>query len=173
MRTGVEGRIVEMLAVQGRTIGAAESLTGGAVTARLVRVPGVSRVLRGGVTAYQVPVKESVLGLDAGLVRDHGVVSEPVALGMADGVCRLLGADIGVATTGVAGPGPSDGVPAGRVVVAVVATSQRAAPQRCVRTWQLAGHREAVRRGASELALALVVSALSMSGEQNRDRVRC
>ena len=106
---------------RGMTLAIAESLTGGQVASNLVEVPGASRVLVGAVVAYATRIKAQVLGVDAAHLERTGPVDRDVALQMADGVRRLLGADVGLATTGVAGPGPADGHPAGTVHVAVVA----------------------------------------------------
>ena len=99
----------------------AESLTGGQVSSTLVGVPGASHVLTGAVVAYATRVKAQVLGVDPTHLERTGPVDRDVSLQMARGVRRLLGADVGMATTGVAGPGPADGHPAGTVHVAVVA----------------------------------------------------
>ena len=106
---------------RGMTLAIAESLTGGQVASSLVEVPGASRVLVGAVVAYATRIKAQLLGVDAAHLELTGPVDRDVALQMAHGVRRLLGADLGLATTGVAGPGPADGHPAGTVHVAVVA----------------------------------------------------
>ena len=98
----------------GRTIAVAESLTGGALSSRLCRLPDASEWYAGSVVAYAASVKHDVLG-----VPDVPVVSEPAAAALADGVARLLAADLTVAVTGVGGPGPQDGVPPGTVWMAV------------------------------------------------------
>lgn len=103
------------------TLAIAESLTGGQVSSSLVEIPGASRVLVGAVVAYATRIKAQVLGVDAAHLELTGPVDRDVALQMAHGVRRLLGADLGLATTGVAGPGPADGHPAGTVHVAVAA----------------------------------------------------
>ena len=105
---------------RGVTLAIAESLTGGQVSSSLVEVPGASRVLVGAVVAYATRIKVQVLGVDAAHLERTGPVDREVALQMAHGVRRLLGADLGLATTGVAGPGAVDGHPAGTVHVAVV-----------------------------------------------------
>ncbi|MBT0773888.1 CinA family protein [Kineosporia sp. J2-2] len=112
-------QIVSALSEQGRTVAVAESLTGGMVSASLVAIAGASAVLRGAVVAYATEVKRDVLGVDPDLLTARGPVDPDVAAQMALGVRRLLKADFGLATTGVAGPGPADGAPAGRVFVAV------------------------------------------------------
>lgn len=114
----------------GLTIACAESLTGGALCAALVSVPGASAVVRGGVIAYAVDVKEDVLGVDPGVIAEHGVVSTQVASAMAERVRVLLGADIGLATTGVAGPEPHGGKAPGTVAVAGVGPSGAVAWER-------------------------------------------
>lgn len=106
---------------RGMTLAIAESLTGGQVASSLVEVPGASRVLVGAVVAYATRIKAQVLRVDAAHLELTGPVDRDVALQMAYGVRRLLGADLGLATTGVAGPGPDDGHPAGTVHIAVVA----------------------------------------------------
>jgi nicotinamide-nucleotide amidase len=112
-------QVVRLLTRQGRTVAVAESLTGGLVTATLVSVPGASLVVRGAVVAYMTDVKASLLGVDPDLLARDGAVGEAVASAMARGVAEALGADLGVATTGVAGPDPQDGHPVGEVWVAV------------------------------------------------------
>jgi nicotinamide-nucleotide amidase len=98
----------ELLAERQLTIAVAESLTGGNVSAKLVSVAGSSRYFKGSVVAYSEAVKQSVLGVDAETLARHTVVSEAVALEMAEGVRRTLGADIGLATTGIAQPGEEE-----------------------------------------------------------------
>ncbi|MCV0333413.1 MAG: CinA family protein [Microbacterium sp.] len=117
--------VLAALGRRGWTLGVAESLTGGALCADLVSVPGASTVLLGGVVAYATPVKASVLGVDADLLAVHGPVHPQVALQMADGVrsvVRVGGspADVGVSTTGIAGPDSPDGQPVGTVHIGVV-----------------------------------------------------
>jgi nicotinamide-nucleotide amidase len=92
----------------------AESLTGGLVSSRVVDVPGSSDWFKGGVVAYDSGVKFAVLDVPEG-----PVVSETAAMAMADGVRRLLGADLGLATTGVAGPAEQEGKPPGTVWLGV------------------------------------------------------
>ncbi|MEV6792346.1 nicotinamide-nucleotide amidohydrolase family protein [Streptomyces sp. NPDC051320] len=112
-------RVLELLAGRGETLAVAESLTGGLVAAELTSVPGASQVFLGSVTAYATALKQEILGVDADLLADRGAVDADVARRMAVGVRRVLGADWGVATTGVAGPEPQDGQPVGTVYVAV------------------------------------------------------
>jgi nicotinamide-nucleotide amidase len=107
--------LVAELTRRGLTIAVAESLTGGLLTASLVEVPGASVVLRGGVVAYATELKTQLLDVDAALLAASGPIDAEVARQMADGVRKRLGADIGIATTGVAGPDPQDGHQPGEV----------------------------------------------------------
>lgn len=115
----VAGHLVALLADAGRTVAVAESLTGGGVLDALVAVPGASACLRGGVVAYATDLKASLLGVPADLLAAGGPVQAEVARAMARGVRDRLGADYGLATTGVAGPDPQDGRPPGEWYVAV------------------------------------------------------
>ncbi|MFI6649148.1 CinA family protein [Streptomyces sp. NPDC050529] len=112
-------QVLRLLVSRGETLAVAESLTGGLVAAELTSVPGASQAFRGSVTAYATPLKSEVLGVDAELLAARGAVDAEVARQMAAGVRLALGADWGVATTGVAGPEPQDGQPVGTVFVAV------------------------------------------------------
>lgn len=117
--TSLEAVVGEMLAERGLTVAMGESCTGGALAARLTRVPGASRYVLGGVLAYCNSVKENQLGVPEADLAEHGAVSEPVALAMARGARELTGADIGLATTGVAGPtGGTPEKPVGTVWIA-------------------------------------------------------
>ncbi|HWU08563.1 MAG TPA: nicotinamide-nucleotide amidohydrolase family protein [Streptomyces sp.] len=117
--TSVAAQVLRRLQERGESLAAAESLTGGLVAAELTSVPGASRCFRGSVTAYATPLKRDVLGVDGALLDERGAVDPDVARSMASGVRRLLGADWGVSTTGVAGPEPQDGKPVGTVFIAV------------------------------------------------------
>ncbi|WP_432088230.1 CinA family protein [Streptomyces sp. bgisy095] len=111
--------VLALLAERGQTLAVAESLTGGLVAAELTGVPGASASFRGSVTAYATALKHELLGVDAVLLAERGAVDPEVASQMAAGVRARLGADWGIATTGVAGPEPQDGQPVGTVYVAV------------------------------------------------------
>lgn len=119
--------LLDSLAERGLFLAVAESLTGGMLTSAIVDVPGASRVLLGGVVAYDTQLKHDMLGVARGLLQEQGAVSADVAAHMALGVRAKLAkhsghdeaAVIGVATTGVAGPGPQDGIPAGTVFVGI------------------------------------------------------
>jgi len=120
--------LLDLLRDRGETLAVAESLTGGLVLATLTDVPGASDVLRGGVVSYATDLKAGMLDVDAALLAAGGPVQAEVAAQMAVGVARSCGATWGLATTGVAGPGPADGHPAGTVHVAVAAADDRITP---------------------------------------------
>jgi nicotinamide-nucleotide amidase len=144
------GQVVGLLEARGQTVGTAESLTGGLVAAAITTVPGASAVLRGAVVAYATDLKASLLGVPAALLARRGAVDPEVAAAMAAGAREILGVTFGVATTGVAGPDPSDGKPVGTVHVAVCGPDARA-------------HRElSLTGGRAEIRAATVRHALKM-----------
>jgi nicotinamide-nucleotide amidase len=147
--------VVASLAAAGLTVAVAESLTGGAVCAALVGVPGASAVCRGGVVAYATDLKHTLLGVSSALLDDRGAVDPEVALAMAAGVRGRLGSDLGVATTGVAGPDPQDGCPVGTVYVALVGEGHRQ-----VRSLSLEGTRAEIRAETVARSLALLAEVL-------------
>lgn len=109
---------------RGLTIGTAESCTGGLVCACLTSVPGSSDVVLGGVVSYAIPVKREVLGVSGEVLDDPalGAVSAECASQMADGARRVLGCDVAVSVTGIAGPGGEEpGKPVGTVWFGVCA----------------------------------------------------
>lgn len=118
--TSLEEAVGTLLLEKGATVATAESCTGGSVSARLTSVAGASAYMQGGVVAYSNAAKIDLLNVDATLIEQYGAVSEPVARAMALGACAALGADYGVATSGIAGPtGGSAEKPVGTVCVAV------------------------------------------------------
>jgi nicotinamide-nucleotide amidase len=140
-------QVADIALGSGRTIAVAESLTGGSLTAALARASDASTWLKGGVVAYQPEVKRELLGMGP-----VPVVSEAAALDLARGAARVLGADLGLAVTGVGGPGPQDGEPAGSVWMAV-ADDQGAV----ARHHQLDGPPEEVTAQVVVLALDLLL----------------
>lgn len=147
--------VVHTLVERHVTFACAESLTGGAVAAAFVSVPGVSAVFRGGVVAYATDIKASVLGVSEDRLAETGPVDREVALQMARGVCRVMGAEVGVATTGVAGPGPADGHDAGTVWIAVAGILGEEA-----RLLHLPGERPEVRAKVVDAVVEMVGEAL-------------
>jgi nicotinamide-nucleotide amidase len=146
----------ELLLARGETLAVAESLTGGALAATVVAVPGVSATFRGGVVAYATELKSELLGVDAALLARKGPVDPDVAVAMAAGVRHRLGATWGLGTTGVAGPDPQSGHPPGVCFVALAGPDGTR-----VQTLALDGDRAAVRAAAVAAALALLHAALT------------
>jgi nicotinamide-nucleotide amidase len=142
----MEATIVSMLAERSSTVAVAESLTGGYLAGRICAVPGASAVFKGGVVAYDPAVKFGLLEVPEG-----PVVTEAAALAMAHGVRRLLKADIGLATTGVAGPDESEGKKVGTVCLGIATSSG----ERAV-TVQLPGDRERIRQFSTITLLDLL-----------------
>lgn len=158
---------VRLLTVKGETLAVAESLTGGLVAAEITSVPGASKVFRGSVTAYATELKHGLLGVDATLLAQRGAVDAQVAAEMAAGVRKALGADWGIATTGVAGPDPQDGQPVGTVYVAVSGPSvpdSVLAGGGKVKHLRLNGDRAEIRMESVRSVLALLLGELA--GEQ-------
>ena len=110
----MESVVLNLLREQGLTLGLAESVTGGLVSGRLTSIPGASDVLRGSVVSYASEVKFDLLDVPRG-----PVVSEDAAVAMAEGARRVLGADVALSLTGVAGPAEQDGQPVGTLCIAV------------------------------------------------------
>jgi nicotinamide-nucleotide amidase len=148
--------LVAACVARGLSIATAESLTAGLVSASIADVPGCSAVFRGGVVAYATDVKGSVLGLDASDLAH--VVSEQVAAELARNACRLLDADLGISTTGVAGPEPLDGQDPGSVWIAA---HDRTTSRTHTRHLALSGNRAEIRRGATTAAISLAIELVS------------
>ncbi|WP_309102002.1 nicotinamide-nucleotide amidohydrolase family protein [Microbacterium sp.] len=160
MTTADVARLLILLRDRGLTLGVAESLTGGALASEIVSVPGASLVFRGGVVAYATAVKHTLLGVDRTLLEQYGPVHAEVAAQMADGVRRCLAsegapADVGIATTGIAGPDSPDGQPVGTVHVGLVAPGVRV-----TREFRFAGDRSSIRQQAVGAAVLVALSAL-------------
>jgi nicotinamide-nucleotide amidase len=143
----IEDAVARALAAKGLTLGLAESLTGGLAASRLVNVPGASRWFRGSVVSYASEVKFDVLGVPEG-----PVVTEDAARAMADGARSVLGADVGLSMTGVAGPDPQDGQPPGTVFVGL----SRPGHETSSYSFTVPGDRDRVRQYATIAALDLL-----------------
>lgn len=140
-------------ALEGKTLSAAESCTGGMIGEMLTAVPGSSRVYKGGIISYWSEVKENLLGVDAALLKKYGPVSQSVAKAMAEGVRRALRTDVAVSVTGLAGPdGDEFGSPVGTVFVGYAENAYS-----IVKEFHFSGDRETVRRKAAEAALQLIL----------------
>jgi PncC family amidohydrolase len=154
--TALVGALASACERRGLTLATAESCTGGGVAAAITDLPGVSSFFLGGIVSYANDVKQDLLGVPEAVLAEHGAVSEPTARAMAAGVRTRLGADIGVSTTGIAGPdGATPTKPVGLVYIAVTTPTTTLVRQD---VWP--GNREAVRRASVEAALELVIRAL-------------
>ena len=152
----LEEAVGRLLAERGLTVAVAESCTGGLIAHRLTNVPGSSRYFLGGVVAYANEVKERVLGVRSETLRRYGAVSRETALEMAREVRRLLGADIALSATGIAGPtGGTPEKPVGLVYVALAAADC----EQCRRhVWQ--GARLHNKEQTAEAALRMLLEYL-------------
>ena len=148
----MESVVLAMLRKRGLTLALAESVTGGLVSGRLTQIAGASDVFRGAVVSYASDVKHDVLHVSPG-----PVVSEAAAAQMAQGVKELLGADVGLALTGVAGPDQQDGQPVGTLCVAVVLPDG----QVHTKTFALPGQREQMRQMSVISSLDMLRSLLA------------
>jgi len=161
-----DGRLLEavvgdLLVERGLRIGVAESCTGGLIASRLTDIPGSSRYVDQAVVVYSNEAKTELLGVPPDLLREHGAVSEPAALAMAQGIKARARAGIGVGVTGIAGPtGGTPEKPVGTVVVSAVTDAESR-----VRTFRFFGEREQVKFQASQAALDMVRRMLGESGK--------
>ena len=155
--------LIAALDTAGLKLAIAESLTGGMLSSALVAVPGASNVLLGAIVAYQTSLKHELLGVASSLLENKGAVDPEVAAQMAGGVRTRLAAKtandeavvIGVATTGVAGPDPQDGIPVGTVYIAI------AGPKigEVVYAQQFEGNRDQIRAATVEAAISHLAEA--------------
>ena len=154
--------VVAALIERGLTIAVAESLTGGKLVAALIDVPGASKTVLGGVVAYNTALKASVLGVDAVLLAERGAVDDEVARQLASGARLTLAvdgraADIGIATTGVAGPDPQDGKPVGTVFIGLATADSVVSV-----ALQLSGTREDIRNAVVSESLVQLAKLLGI-----------
>jgi nicotinamide-nucleotide amidase len=150
-----QDEIAKILVDRNQTAAAAESLTGGNISAALSAIEGASDWFLGGVVAYAEDVKFNLLGVERG-----PVINARSGLQMAEGVARLLGADFAVATTGVGGPGPQEDLPQGTVFIAVATPGDSD-----VREYQFDGDPADVVAQATRQALDDLAAAVTRSGD--------
>ena len=147
--------IIDELRRRGQSLAVAESLTGGGLGAAITAIQGSSDVFSGGVIAYQVSMKTDLLHLPNSLIEEFGVVSEEVAVAMAESVRALSGTTWAIATTGVAGPGAADGVAAGTVWIAIRGPISQST------ALEIQGDREDVRNASVSSAIAAFARILA------------
>ena len=142
-----------LAALAGKRLATAESLTGGGIGQAITSVSGASAVFAGGIISYTNEVKHKVLGVPVEILDAYGPVCAPVAQAMAEGARRVIGADVAVAVTGLAGPGGDEyGNPEGTVFIGYADENTAFA-----REYHFCGNREEIREQTIEAALALVL----------------
>ncbi len=144
-------QIADLLKKSKKTVSVAESLTGGLISSRLTAVAGSSDYFIGGIACYHPRTKVVNVGIPAALISRHGVVSKEVALALAEHVRKRFRADIGISSTGAAGPGPTPPAPVGRVYIALASDEGT--------EWKelnLQGTRSEIREKAAQAALGLL-----------------
>jgi nicotinamide-nucleotide amidase len=150
--TDLAAVVLQRCRERGLHVATAESCTGGLLGARLTAIPGSSDVYVGGVVAYSNEIKMRMLDVPAELLREHGAVSEPVAVAMAAGSCARMGAEIGVGITGIAGPGGgSPEKPVGTVWIAAQVQGKTRTLGRV-----FVGDREEIRQRSAQAGLDLI-----------------
>lgn len=157
--TTLATEVFQLLENEGLTVAAAESLTGGMFATELTSFTGASKVVKGGVVCYSTEVKKEVLSVSAETIDTHGVVSAECAKELAENVRRLLGADIGISFTGVAGPDELEGKPVGTVYIGVALVGHKP----IVQELKLAGTREGNRVRAVKYGYSLLLNSLKDS----------
>ena len=147
--------IIETLVARGQTLAVAESLTGGGLGFALTQVPGASAVFLGGIISYTTDVKVRELGVGQSVIDQYKVVSEEVAIEMAEGAKNKFATTWAISTTGVAGPGDYQGVREGTVWIAIRGPINQSL------TLTLDGGRDGVRQGAISSAIGTFARILS------------
>ena len=147
--------IIEILTTRGQTLAVAESLTGGGLGFALTQVPGASAVFLGGIISYTTDVKVRELGVGQSVINQYKVVSEEVAIEMAEGAKNKFATTWAISTTGVAGPGDYQGVREGTVWIAIRGPINQSL------TLTLDGGRDGVRQGAISSAIGTFARILS------------
>ena len=149
-------KLIRTLIAKGKTLATAESCTGGGIGHALTAVPGSSAAYKGGVISYTNAVKEAVLGVPHAILETKGAVSEETAKAMAEGVRKVIGADIGISVTGIAGPdSDGSGKPVGLVYIGAANDEKTT-----VREFIFIGTREEVRQQAVQEAIDLAIEML-------------
>ncbi|MDE7120394.1 MAG: CinA family protein [Muribaculaceae bacterium] len=153
----MEQKLIEFLRKRSLTMATAESCTGGNIAHRITLVPGASDVFPGGIVSYANRVKTDMLGVEVEAIRLEGAVSQTVVTAMAEGVCRAMGVDCGVATSGIAGPaGGSAAKPVGTVWMAVAMRGLPTVSRLC----HFSGSRSEIITQASNAAIEMLYQRL-------------
>jgi nicotinamide-nucleotide amidase len=152
-------QIADLLKKRKQTVSVAESITGGQISSRLTSTAGSSDFFIGGIVCYHPRIKVVQVGISASLISQYGVASKEVAVALAEGIRKRFKTDIGLSSTGVAGPTPIPPAPVGRVYVALASDKET--------EWKelnLQGTRSEIRRKAAQAALGLLW--LHLGGEE-------
>lgn len=155
----LDARVAELLSKKNLTISVAESLTGGLISSRLTSQPGSSQFYIGGIVCYSPRIKVQQVGVPPRLISQKGIVSDAVAMALAQGVRMRMGTHVGVGVTGFAGPAVSETERVGLVYVAIATEETTKARQ-----FLFEGNRDEIRQQASDAAMGLLYFMLK--GEQ-------
>ena len=156
--TSLVREVSKALHEHGKTVAAAESLTGGMFSEWLTDLEGASSILNGSVVCYTNQVKQQVLGCREATLSSHGAVSKECALELAEGIRKLTGSDIGISFTGVAGPASQEGQPVGKVFIGLSTKGQKD-----VFEWMFTGSRSGIRKRAVKYGLHHLLKLLKES----------
>ena len=151
--------IIERLKKFNFTISTAESITGGLIASKICEISGASNYFKGGVVSYTKEAKCSLLGLNMADIEKYGVYSKETVVSMAKGIKEKTKSDIAIATSGVAGPGPDEGVEAGTVYFCYYIDDYILTEKKVFE-----GNRNEIRNKAAEYALGVVVGLLTKVG---------
>ncbi len=151
--TNIETAIYNRLKKEGLTLGSAESCTGGLISKRITDIPGSSEVFKGGICSYSNSLKIELLGVKEETIEKHGAVSEETALEMARGAVKICRSDIGIASTGIAGPGGGESPdrPVGTVYIALCCRDYE-----ICRKFNFWGDRHKIRNSAASFAFDMI-----------------
>jgi PncC family amidohydrolase len=144
-------QIADLLRKSKKTVATAESITGGLISARLTAIPGSSDYFIGGITCYHPRIKVVNVGVPASVINQFGLASKEVAIALAEGIRSRFRTDIGIASTGVAGPAPLPPAPVGRAYIALASEKET--------DWKelnLQGTRGEIREKVAQAALGLL-----------------
>lgn len=163
MPISIEEKIGKLLREQGKKVSVAESCTGGLISHLITNIPGSSDYFGGGVVAYNNKSKIDILHVSQATIRKFGAVSQQTAKEMAKGIRQLFGTDLGIATTGIAGPGGgSPEKPVGLVHVALSATDKT-----ICKKFSFDGSRREIKMKSAEAALKVAVNYLLRASKAN------
>jgi len=156
MTESLEARIGAALRSRGMTLALAESCTGGLIGHRLTNIAGSSDYFLGGIVAYAYDAKERLLGVHHQTLYEHGAVSRETAIEMARGARQMLGADVGLSVTGIAGP--TGGLPGKPVGLTWIALSTRDGETAAEHVWQ--GDRQSNKERSAEAAMEMLLASI-------------